>query len=454
MNTYDAIVIGLGPAGMAVTAMASAMGLRVCAVEKHRVGGECANVGCIPSKGLLAMAKKCQLEYNPFTRLEEHVTFIREKKMAGALEKAEIITGEARFTGRQEIEAAGRRLTARHIFIAAGTRPGVPPIPGLADVPYLTNENVFSLPEVPESMAILGGGPIGSELALAFHRLGCRCTIIDIADHLVPKGEPDAGRLLQDRYRDYGITVLTNTTTTRVAQENGEIVLTTASGGDIRAEKLLVATGRKTDFSGLNLEAAGVDYGPGGIPVDKRLRTSNPAIFAVGDCNGRYLLSHAAMHQGMIAVMNLFLPGPLKKDFTRYPVPWTVFSDPEISHVGRTSRELKEKKVAFQVIESTYADYGASIVQDVPHGHIRVFANKCGKILGVSIVGENSGEMINEWALAMQNNLSLFKVMMTMHSFPTMGFLSKRIGEIWMMGMVHKPLVQKVLRKLAGKPKG
>lgn len=451
MNTYDALVIGLGPAGMAVTAMASAMGLKVCAVEKHKIGGECSNVGCIPSKGLLKMAKNCRLDYNPFIRLEEHVTYIREKKMAGALKKAEIISGEARFTGRQEIEVGGRRLTAKHIFIAVGTRPRTPDIPGLTDVPFLTNENIFSLSEVPESMAILGGGPIGSEMALAFHRLGCACTIIGRAGHLVPKGEPDAGRLLQERYRDYGITVLTKTVTTRVTKENGKIVLTTESGDVVRAEKLLVAAGRKTDFSNLNLEAAGVEYGPKGITVDNRLRTTNRAVFAVGDCNGRYLLSHAAMHQGMIAVMNLFLPGPFKKDFTRYPVPWTVFSDPEISHVGATSQELTNKGVSFQVVESAYADYGASIVQDVPHGRIRVFANKRGKILGVSIVGEHSGEMINEWTLAMQNNLSLFKVMMTMHSFPTMGFLSKRIGESWMMDMVQKPFVQGLLRRIAPK---
>lgn len=451
MNMYDAIVIGLGPAGMAVTAMASAMGLTVCAVEKHRIGGECSNVGCIPSKGLLKMAKRCQLEYNPFTRLEEHVTYIREKKMAGALKKAEIISGEARFTGKQEIEVDGRRLTAKHIFIAAGTRPSVPDIPGLADVPFLTNETVFSLPEVPASMTIFGGGPIGVEMALAFHRLGCACTIIGRAAHLVPKGDPDAGKLLQERYRDYGITVLTKATATRVEEEDGAIVVTTASGDRIRAEKLLVATGRKTDFSGLNLEAAGVEYGPRGITVDKRLRTSNQAIFAIGDCNGHYLLSHAAMHQGMIAVMNLFLPGPFKKDFTRYPVPWTVFTDPEISQVGRTARELQAQGIPFQVVESSYADYGASIVQEVPHGHIRVFTNKRGKILGVSIVGEHSGEMINEWALAMQNKLSLFKVMMTMHSFPTMGFLSKRIGESWMMDMVQRPFIQKLLRRFAPK---
>lgn len=446
MKNYDVLVLGLGPAGMAITAMASEMGLKVCAVEPHLIGGECANVGCIPSKGLLSKSKYHVAD--PFTKIAEQISTNREKKLAGVVKKADVIKGMARFVSDSVVAVGEEKYTAKHIFIATGTKPMVPPIPGLNSVPYLTNENVFSLTEAPKSMVIIGGGPIGAELSLAFHRLGCKCTIVQNNDYLVPVGERDAGELLQQKYEEYGITIYNSEKITKVAQENGLIVLSTESGKEVRAEKILVAAGRKHDFSALDLEKAGIVYTPKGITVDEFLRTNKPHIYAVGDCNGRYLLSHAAMHQGMIAVMNLFSPWPFKKKFTKYPVPWTVFSDPEISHVGMTTQELNSKGIHYTVIESHYGDYGAAIMQDVPTGYIRVYTNKWGKIYGVSIVGQNSGEMINEWTLAMQSKRSLFHIMMTMHSFPTMGFLSKRIGETWMMGLVQNPTLQTVMRWL------
>ncbi|MGL4667891.1 MAG: dihydrolipoyl dehydrogenase family protein [Saezia sp.] len=446
MKQFDMIVIGLGPAGMALTAMGSEMGFNVCAIERHQIGGECANVGCIPSKGLLAKSKKHVTD--PFGKIAAQIDMTREKKLATVLTKAHVVFGEARFVSDKVVAVGDEEYTAKHIFIASGTRPLVPPIPGLDQVPYLTNENVFALEKAPKSIIIIGGGAIGSELSLAFQRLGTQCTIVQNDAYLVPVGERDAGEILQKEYEQLGIAVHNDEKITQIEQQNGQIIVHTQSGKALQAEKLLIAAGRRHDFTSLHLENAGVNVTRKGIAVDDYLRTNKPHIYAVGDCNGRYLLSHAAMHQGMIAVMNLLTPWPFKKKFTAYPVPWTVFTEPEISHVGHTEKQLKEKGMAYQTIEARYEDYGAAIVQDVPQGHVRVYASKWGKIYGVSIVGQGSGEMINEWAFAMQHKKGLFHIMLTMHSFPTMGFLTKRVAEIWMMGLIKQPAIRKLLKFL------
>lgn len=446
MRKFDMLVIGLGPAGMALTAMASEMGFKVCAIERHLIGGECANVGCIPSKGLLAKAKNHVTQ--PFAQIARQIDTNREKKLAVVLTKAHVVTGEARFIDNQVIAVGDERYTAKHIFIATGTRPMIPPIHGIDQVPYFTNENIFSLEQVPQSMIIIGGGAIGSELSLAFQRLGCQCSIVQNGSHLVPVGELQSAHVLQQRYEELGIQIYNNEKITRVEQDGPLTVVHTESGKTLKAEKLLIATGRRYDFTALDLEKAGIHHSSKGIPVDDYLRTNVPHIYAVGDCNGRFLLSHAAMHQGMIAVMNLLSPWPFKKKFTQYPVPWTVFTDPEISHVGMTERELQNKGIHYQVVEARYEDYGAAIVQDIPTGWVKVYTNQWGRIYGVSIVGQGSGEMINEWALAIQTKRRLFHIMLTMHSFPTMGFLSKRVAEIWMMDLMKKSSMQKILKML------
>ena len=451
MNKYDILVIGLGPAGMAITAMASEMGLKVLSIEHNKVGGECSNVGCIPSKALLKISEKLSVSQEPFSKINEDIDHIREKNIMGAVKKAVLLLnkGSAFFVDDRTVQVGNETYSAKHIFIATGTSPLVPPIEGLDKVDYLTNENLFQLRAIPKSMTIIGGGAIGCEMALAFTRLGCDCTIVQDRPYLLPIGEKDAGELLESSFKEKGIGVYNSQKIEKVFESNGNITLKTESGKEFTSEKLLVAAGRRFDFSALKLENAGVEYGKRGIVVDEYLRTGKKHIHAVGDCNGSYLLSHAAMHQGMIALMNTLSPGPFKKKYRKYPVPWTVFTDPQVSHVGKTSHELQAKGIDFQTIETRYGDYGAAYAEGLATGYVRVYVSKGligGKIYGASIVGANSGEMINEWALAMQHNISLYDVMMTMHSFPTMGFLSKRIGETWMMEKMKSPLVKKLLR--------
>ncbi len=463
---YDVAVIGLGPAGMAVSIMASEMGLRVLGVEQRALGGECMNVGCIPSKALLRMAHVRYLvgrlsEYalsdvdapttkKPFAQIHEHLRFITEKKTTKMFEKVDLRLGEgpASFINPHTISVGGRTATAKRIFICTGSLPATPPIPGLESVDYLTNETLFDLETIPGSLAIIGGGAIGCEMAQAFQRLGSRVTMVHLDPHLLPHGDWDAGKLIEEIFTSEGIGVYNARGIRRIARENAVITLQTDHGEVFRADQLLLAAGRQHSFGELNLEAAGVRYGTQGIEVDSRLRTSSPHIYAPGDCNGTYLFSHAAMHQGMIALMNAIAPWPVRFDFRKYVVPWTVFTDPPIAHVGALERDLKANDVPFEVIEEQYADYGAAIAEGVSTGSIRAYVSKTGRIHGVRIMGEGAGEMINEWGLAVQNRLRLHKIMFLQHSFPSMSFLTKRVSERWMMNRMKSPFLRRMVRWL------
>jgi pyruvate/2-oxoglutarate dehydrogenase complex dihydrolipoamide dehydrogenase (E3) component len=295
-------------------------------------------------------------------------------------------------------------------------------------------------------MLILGGGAIGCEMAQAFQRLGSQVTIVHMDPHLVPIGDPEAAELLEKHLKEEGVAVLNGRKIESVTKTDKGVLLKTAEGESIEAERILVAAGRKVDLSSLQLDKAGVETSKRGIVVDKRLRTNQKHIFAVGDCNGHAQLSHAAMHQGMIALMNAMMPGPMKMNFHNFTVPWTVFTNPEVSYVGKTEKELKQKGVKYETIQVRYDDYGAAIAENVAYGFVKVFASKAGRIYGVSIVGRGSGEMINEWALAIQHKLRLHQIMMQQHSFPTMGFLSKRVAETWMMKRMGNPWLRRMAR--------
>ena len=461
---YDLICIGLGPAGMAVSIMGSEMGLRVCAVEKDRVGGECMNIGCIPSKSLLRISKyrhsPLKLKEmdlldafelpeldSPFPRIAEYLGYISSKKTMKMFEKVDLVLGEgpARFIDSHRVQVNGKNYSAQRIFIATGTKPHVPPIEGIGDIGFLTNENVFSQDKVPESMVIIGGGAIGCEMAQAFSRLGCRCTIVHMDDYLLPHGNREAGDLLEEVFIKEGIEVYNSRILVSATLEDGKVCLYTSDGLRLSGEKLLLAAGRKTDFSELDLDKAGVKYEGSRIMVDSRYRTSAGNIYAVGDCNSQVLLSHAAMHQGMIALMNAVSPLGLFR-FRNYVIPWTVFTEPQVSYVGMREGELHNKGIRYQQVTVKYEDYGAAIAENVGTGYLTVYVSRFGRVYGAGIVGEGSGEMINEWALVIQKRINLLSILFLAHSFPTMGFLSKRVAETWMMEKMQRPLLKKICR--------
>jgi len=462
---YDIITIGLGPAGMAVAIMGSEMGLKVCAIEKNKIGGECMNVGCIPSKSLLRMAQARHLAgrlgtmeldgegepgvLDPFGRVRDYVKYINEKKTLGMFKKVQLVLGRgsASFVDAHTVEAGGKRYTAKRIFVAAGTHPMIPPIDGIGDVEYLTNETLFDLESLPGSMVVLGGGAIGCEMAQAFSRLGCKCSIIHMDPYLLPAGEEDVGIMLEERFEEEGIRVLNGRKIMRI-EKAGDFVRVHSDREEVlEGEKLLVAAGRKIDLSELNPGAAGVELTPrGGVKVNRHLQTTKKNIYGVGDCNGHFLLTHAAMHQGMIALMNSMMPALFRMDFRKFVVPWTVFTEPQVSHVGKRAAELDRRGIRYETVETRYEDYGAAIAEGVGVGFLKVYASKTGRIYGARIVGEGSGEMINEWALAIQKRVRMHDIMMLQHSFPSMSFLTKRIGETWMMKRMESPVLKDLCR--------
>ncbi|MCD4824912.1 MAG: FAD-dependent oxidoreductase [Phycisphaerae bacterium] len=462
---YDVITIGLGPAGMAVAVMGAEMGLKVCAIEKHRLGGECMNVGCIPSKSLLRMAKARSIfgkleklglaatpkpaVVDPFPRIGRHLKFISEKKTMKMFDKVDMLyqQGYASFVDKHTVEVAGKRYTARRIFICAGTRPATPSFDGIEDVEYLTNDTIFSLDTIPGSMIVVGGGAIACEMAQAFSRLGCEVTVIIRGPRLMWRQSPDATDIIEETFEREGITILRERKPVKFERSaTGHVVMHTDDGEQVVAEKVLVAAGRRMAFDEMKLENAGVKYTDKGIAVNRHLQTSQRNIYACGDCNSFAQFSHAAMHQGMIAIMNSMMPLPFRKDYRKFVVPWTVFTDPQFSHVGLGEQDLKERGIKYEVITAAYGDYGAAIAETVDVGHVKALVSKAGRIYGVDIIGEGSGEMINEWTLAIQNKLRLHKIMMTQHSFPTMGFLTKRLGEMWMMNRMKSKFLKSLCR--------
>jgi len=462
---YDLISIGLGPAGMAVSAMAAEMGLKVCAVEQHKVGGECMNVGCIPSKALLRMAKhrsafdkleKMGLTASPkpsakdtFAIIQRHLQFISDKKTIKMFDKIDMIyqQGHAAFVDPNTVIVGSKKYTAKRIFICTGTTPAIPDIPGLKDIDYLTNENMFNLDEIPQSFIVLGGGAIACEMAQAFARLGSKVTIIIRGPRLMWRQDSDATDIIETTFQQEGITILRQQNPTRFTKENGQTVMYTDKGEKVTATKVLAATGRKFDYEQLKLKNAGVDIDKhGAIIVNKFLQTSQRHIYAAGDCNGYAQLSHAAMHQGMLALMNSMTPAPMKRNFRKFAVPWTVFTEPQFSHVGMRQDELDEKGIKYDVIRVNYNDYGAAIAEVVDVGFIKAFLSPTGRIYGVYVIGEGSGEIINEWALALQKKLRIHNIMMLQHSFPTMGFLTKRIAETWMMKKMQSQKLKSICR--------
>ena len=463
---YDIICIGLGPAGMAVSIMGSEMGLKVCAIEKNKIGGECMNCGCIPSKALLRIAKfrhnitgfaKKRLSDTPlpqvgdiFAKIADDLKYINEKKTVNMFDKCDLVLGRgaASFVDDHTVLVGDRKITAKRIYIAAGTKPQILPIDGIEDIDYLTNENVFKLENVPASMIVCGGGAIACEMAQGYQRLGTQVTMIQRSEHILSKNDLQAAELLEEALRREGVNLITGDTVKSARKTDAGVEVTTTSGNTISADKILLASGRAMNFDSFNLEAAGVKYTNKGITVDKYLRTSKKHIYAVGDCNGFHLFSHAAMHQGMIALMNSMMPGPMKMNFLKYAVPATIFTEPQISQVGMTEPELKEKGIKYETHIVRYDGYGAAIAEDVDEGYVKVFCSSAGRIYGVVIVGEGSGEMINEWALAIQYKIRMHKVMMLQHSFPTMGFLSKRVTEVWMMSKMASKFLQKICKAM------
>jgi pyruvate/2-oxoglutarate dehydrogenase complex dihydrolipoamide dehydrogenase (E3) component len=462
---HDVCVIGLGPAGMAATWMAAHLGLDVLAIERRSLGGASVRSGCIPSKALLRAAAmrhgvRRWSQYglgaapppevaDPLRVVREHVALLTERTRA-LLDPVGVALQEgiASVLDPHTVEVGGHAHRAKRIFVCVGSRPALPPVPGLGTVPYLTHETLFSLERIPESLVILGGGAVGAEMAQAFSRLGSRVAMVHMDAHLLPHGDPDAGALLEEVFRDEGIEVYHRRALRSVQGDDQGIVARTDHGETLVGEKLLVAAGRTVDLSALRLERAGVECGTSGVHVDRHLRTTCRSVYAAGDCIGWQPLSHAARHQGMIALVNAVLPRPLGRDARRYVVPWVVFTDPPVAHVGRLERDLRAAGADYEVIEERYEDHGAAIAGGNPVGYVRALVSATGRIYGVGIVGEGAPEMINEWGLAIQERLRIHRILLLQHAFPSMSTLVQRVAERWMLRRTGGPRLRRLIRRM------
>ncbi|MFO7887935.1 MAG: NAD(P)/FAD-dependent oxidoreductase [Eubacteriales bacterium] len=463
MFKYDLIVIGMGPAGMTAVGMGTKMGLKVLGIEKKAIGGECLNVGCIPSKAILKAAQMNQdleklknfgIKLNCEAQIENPLGIVREKvdSQTGEIlrEKfsdADLLLekGPASFVDSQTVEVDGEKYQGDLIFIATGTEPMIPPIDGLSEVPYLTNKNVFDLEEIPKGLTIIGGGAIGVEIAQAFSRLGSSVTIVQMDEQLAPSEDSEASALLEKTFEKEGIAYYNGEKIESVKKKTDGIYTETTAGTFV-SEQILVATGRKPSLDSLNLEAAGIDYDKKHIKSDAFNRTNISNIYALGDINGKWPFTHSAMHQAMLSLMQaLGKNEPKYLEGDNYIVPTVIFTDPEIAQVGMKEKEAKEKEFKYFVVKENYKNYARAVIDGAPEGFLKIITDDSGKIYGATIVGERASELIAEWTIAMQHNLKMMDILMTQHAFPTFSVLNKNAAEKWMMKMVTEGKLENIL---------
>ena len=434
----DLCIIGAGSGGLTVAAGAAQMGASVVLIERHLMGGDCLNFGCVPSKALLAAAHAAQAHrdsarfgvaaHEPqvdFAAVMAHVhgtiAAIAPHDSVARFEGlgCTVIQASARFTGAREIEAGGQRIAARRFVIATGSRAAIPPVPGLADTPHLTNETVFGLTELPAHLAVIGGGPIGLEMAQAFRRLGSKVTVLERAT-ILPRDEPEAFAIIRSHLAAEGVRLLENTAITRI--DPGAISLEHET---IHPSHILVAAGRQPVLEGLGLEAAGVTHTPKGITVDAGLRSSNRRIFAIGDCAGGPQFTHIAGAHGGIVIRRALFGLPAKTDYTA--LPWVTFTDPELAHAGLTEAEAPGCRTLIQPLE----DNDRARAEGIAEGMAKLVLSPRGVILGVTIVAPGAGEMIGMWALAIQKRMKVDAIAGLTLPYPTLAETGRRAAGAW-----------------------
>jgi len=449
---YNLVVIGGGAAGLVSAYIAATLRARVALIEKKAMGGDCLNTGCVPSKALLrsahllAAARDSQnygiAEMN--VRVDFRDVIARVHAVIGKIAPhdsperyrslgVDVIEAKAELLSPWEVTVDGRRITARSIVLATGAEPLVPPIPGLDQTAYLTSDTLWDLTELPERLVVLGGGPIGAELTQAFARLGSRVTVVEMADRLLPREDPEAGALLAERFFAEGVTIATGHKATRV--DNGQVLVCEHDDGETRFEfdHLLVALGRRTRVEGYGLERIGVALDPSGrIETDAFQRTNFPNIYVCGDAAGPYQFTHMASHQAWSAAVNALI-SPLWSLRTRYhAVPWVTFTEPEVARVGLSEQDARDQDIDYEVSRYDLQRLDRAIAEGQNYGYVKVLTEP-GKdrILGVTIAAVHAGEMLPEFVLAMNHGLGLNKIMGTIHSYPTWSEANKFVAGEW-----------------------
>lgn len=450
---YDLIVVGGGAAGFVSAKIANGFGKKVAMVEKRKLGGECTWFGCIPSKTLIRVSHIAQNIRNlgdyglksagdiklDTENVMSHVRSIVQKVYNGHLPEAfekigiKILSGEPEFLNNHQIKIGDKTVSAEKFIIATGSSAFIPPIEGLNTIPYLINETFFDLEKLPESMIILGGGPIGIELSQAINRLGVETTVVEMMDRILFREDKELADILAEHLRAEGVKLLTKNKAVKFSKDNGKILLTiedeNKQHNNIKADAVLVAVGRKPNTDGLNLENAGIKITRRGIITDERLKTAASNIYAAGDVVGPYQFSHMAEYQAVIATINVFLPLKKKADYRN--VIWCTYTDPELAHAGLTEEEAIAKygdKVKIYYYKYNNLDRAKTDLQELGRG--KFICDRKGKLIGAHILGHNAGDLIHEAQLLKSLNIKFPDIQSVIHAYPTYSDITRQAGKL------------------------
>lgn len=453
---FNLIVIGGGAAGLVTSYIAATVKAKVALIEKHKMGGDCLNTGCVPSKALIRTAQAMHdISRGDSLGLEQATATVNFSKVMNRIDAVikkiephdsiqryedlgvECIQGEAEIISPYEVKSGNRILTTRNIVIATGARPIIPNIPGLESIEHFTSDTIWNLKTPPQNFCVLGGGPIGCEIAQAFQRLGAKVTLIEKSISLMGREDSEVGELIFQRFKDEGIRVLLNTEIERAETETGKSQLVCRSLNEnsfrLDCDVLFLALGRRANTKGLNLEALGIGLTKTGtIETDEFLRTTYPNILACGDVAGPYQFTHTAAHQAWYAAVNA-LVRPFHKFKADYRViPWCTFTDPEIARVGLSEKEARESGISYLVSKYPIEDLDRAICDSDAYGFVKVLTPpNSDRILGALIVSKHAGEILAEFVLAMKNQIGLNKILSTIHSYPTFSDANKYAAGLW-----------------------
>jgi len=491
MTNYDLIVIGGGAAGITAAKWGAKFGAKVALIDKKPLGGDCLFYGCVPSKSLIKSGNVAEMmrHADRYGIEAVHPTIHFDKvinRVQGIIEEAgkfdapeqfhklgiDVIFGAVTFLDGEKVEVilnqdlkeiqhrefsyreGAVRLSAKRYIIATGSRPAVPPIEGLEEIGFLTNEDLFTLKKQPRSLVIVGGGPIGCEMGQAFARLGTKVTLAVRGNQIMPKEDPDVAEILYKQMQRDGVEILLQVDFKRFERtEQGNKKLVCESDGtpvEIKAEEILVATGRSPVVEGLGLEEAGVAFDTKrGIHVDKKLRTTNKRIYAVGDVNGSYPFTHAAGYEAAVAVTNAIVRYPTKVDYDS--IPWTTFTEPEVAHCGLNEMEAKERGIQYEVWKADFSELDRALAESDHEGFVKILTTgKKAKIIGAQIVGPHAGELIHEFILARNKGLSLGDIAAMVHVYPTLADICRLAATPYLDRTYFSPGIKNWLKRLFG----
>lgn len=467
---YNLVVIGAGTAGLIVAAGAAGLGAKVALIERHLMGGDCLNYGCVPSKALIRCAKAMAdvrdasalgVQVPGGVRVDFAQVMERMRRIRAGISHhdsaarfkdlgVDVFLGSACFTGSDTIEVAGKTLRFARAVIATGARAAAPPIPGLAEAGYLTNETVFSLTNIPVTLAVIGAGPIGCELAQVFARLGSKVHLIESEKQIMPREDPDAAAIVEASLRRDGITIVCGGKAAQVRRDGDKKIIALECGGmshELRVDEVLVGVGRAPNVQGMGLEAVGVEFDPRtGVKVNDYLQTTNKRIYAAGDVCFPYKFTHTADAMARIVIGNALFFG--RSRTSRLTIPWCTYTDPEVAQVGLTAAEAAKQNIAIDTFRVDMSRVDRAILDGEEEGFLKIHVKKgSDKILGATLVARHAGDMISEITLAMSKGIGLGKIASVIHPYPTQAEVIKRAADAYNRTRLT-PLVKRLMNCL------